>query len=466
MRSLLIVSTVFLFVGSPEQVSAQKYHTAPVRQSPSHHQHQHHQYRNHRGGSSYQRNSYPRYYGRTWPDPGWSVSGYSGSSSFNFSFPGNSYYGNPWGPYMYNRFGYYSTDAFIAGNPVLFSNGYSLNGFYPILPGQGYSPPAVYPYSNVPGTLPTLPSSPQVNGFPAASNIPLNNALQNDLERWNDPDYLPEPSRKIQKYIIPSTRQARELSLRNQAKGDEYFKKLDYRRAYERYKLAASLTKDLATPRFRKGFSLVALGKYDRAAFEFKQGLELDPSWPSTGENLNELFGPDHLIAKDSMLHQVAEWVKEDIRDPERLFVFGVVLHFDGQTEEAHDVMETAARLAGRGDHFLAFLKPQPVPTDQQTVKQKIGNQPAYVVDPAKTRPPAFESKQPPAQSTQPLGPARSQPPKPLPAPPQKTPRKPAGNNSALPPLPQDADTPGEPLIPLPEPAKSQQQAPLLIPPK
>lgn len=459
MRSLLIVSTVFLLMGSPTQVSAQKSLSAPVQQSRSRHQHHHH-------GNSHHRNSYQRNYGRTWPDPGWSVRGYSGNTSFNFSFPGNSYYGNPWGPYMYNRFGYYSTDAFIAGNPVLFSNGYSLNGFYPILPGLGFSPPAVYPYSNVPGTLPTLPNSPQFND-PAASNVPLNNALQNDLERWNDKNYLPEPSRKIQKYIVPSTRHARELSLRNQVKGDEYFKKLDYRRAYERYKLAASLTKDLATPHFRKGFSLVALGQYDRAAFEFKQGLELDPAWPSTGESLDELFGAEHAIARDSMVHQVAEWVKKDIRDPERLFVFGVVLHFNGQIEEAHDVMETAARLAGRGDHFLAFLNPQPVPVGQQTVKQKGGNQQGYVVDPAKTRPPAFESKQTPLPPVQPLGPARSQPlSRPLPPPPQRIPQKPAGNDSALPPLPDNADAPSEPLIPLPEPAKSQQQAPLLIPPK
>ncbi|HCO23195.1 MAG: hypothetical protein CME31_10460 [Gimesia sp.] len=450
MRSLLIVSTVFLFAGSPEQVPAQRHRST--------HGHQHHSHHHGR--------SYPRYYGKTWANPGWSVSGFSGNTSFNFSFPGSSYYGNPWGPYMYNRFGYYSTDAFIAGNPVLFSNGYSLNGFYPILPGQGFSPPAVYPYSNVPGTLPTLPNSPQGNGFPAASNIPLNNALQNDLERWDDKNYLPEPSRKIQKYIVPSTRHARELSLRNQVKGDEYFKKLDYRRAYERYKLAASLTKDLATPHFRKGFSLVALGQYDRAAFEFKQGLELDPTWPSTGESLNELFGAEHAIARDSMVHQVAEWVKKDIRDPERLFVFGVVLHFNGQTEEAHDVIETAARLAGRGDHFLAFLNPQPVPVDQQTVKQKSGNQQGYVVDPAKTRPPAFESRQTPAEPAKPLGPARSQPlSKPLPPPPQRVPQKPAGDDSGLPPLPQKADTPGEPLIPLPEPVKSQ-QPPLLIPPK
>lgn len=460
MRYFLILSAACLFSGFAIPGWAQNRHHGAHGHHHSHHGHSH---------------SYPRYYGRNWASPGWSVSGNNGSVYFNFAFPGNTYYGNPWGPYFYNRFGYYSTDAFVAGNPVLFSNGYSLNGMYPILPGQGFSPPTVYPYSNVPGTLPlTNPGT--------VSNQPLNNAVQQDLQRWTDPNYLPEPSRKIQKYIVPSTRHARELSLRNQVKGDEYFQKLDYRRAYERYKFAASLAKDLATPHFKKGYALVALKQYDRAAYEFKQGLALDPSWPVTGESLSELFGPDNAIARDSLVHQVADWVKEDIRDPERLFVFGVVLHFNGQAEQAHDVFETAARLAGRGDHFLAFLDPKVQQAGQQVVPQKNQASGGHVVNPANTRPPAFESKKSePQPQIEPLGPRRSAPISgTLPPPPavkQQPTRKesenkttapkpfPEINNLGLPPLPQAEDTPGAPLIPAPEPATSQ-QTPLLIPPK
>lgn len=456
MRHILVLVAVCLFSGYTLPAQAQHHHGA----------HGHHH------SSHGRRHSYPRYYGSNWASPGWSISGNNGSVYFNFAFPGNTYYGNPWGPYYYNRFGYYSTDAFVAGNPVLFSNGYSLNGFYPILPGQGFSPPAVYPYSNVPGTLPLTNSG-------TATNQPLNNTIQRDLQRWNDPNYLPEPSRKIQKYIVPSTRHARELSLRNQVKGDEYFQKLDYRRAYERYKLAASLTKDLATPHFKKGFALVALKQYARAAHEFKQGLVLDPSWPVTGESLSEMLGPDNAVARDSMLHQVADWVKGDIRDPERLFVFGVVLHFSGQTEQAHDVIQTAARLAGRGDHFLAFLDPKVQQAGQQKNPQKQQPAGGHLVNPANTRPPAFESKksQPaaPQPQGQPLNPKRRTPiTGTLPPPPpvkQPVSRKlgnkqpPQINNQGLPPLPQSADTPGAPLIPTPEPAKSQ-QTPLLIPPK
>ncbi|QDU49999.1 tetratricopeptide repeat protein [Gimesia panareensis] len=457
MRYILILSAACLFVGYSNPAEAQHHHGA--------HGH-YHSYHGHG-------HSYPRYYGSNWASPGWSVSGNNGSVYFNFAFPGNTYYGNPWGPYFYNRFGYYSTNAFVAGNPVLSPYGYSLNGFSPILPGQGFSPPTVYPYSNVPGTLPlTNPGT--------VSNQPLNNAVQQDLQRWNDPDWRPEPSRKIQKYIVPSTRHARELSLRNQVKGDEYFQKLDYRRAYERYKFAASLAKDVATPHFKKGFALVALKQYDRAAYEFKQGLVLDPNWPVTGESLTELFGPENAIARDSMVHQVAEWVKEDIRDPERLFVFGVMLHFNGQTEQAHDVIETAARLAGRGDHFLAFLDPKVQQAGQQKIQQKNQIVGGHVVNPAHTRPPAFEKKSQPQPVAQPLGPKRTAPISgPLPPPPAV--KQPAAsqpkhgkpvpkplpqiNNLGLPPLPQAAGTPGAPLIPAPEPAKSQ-QTPLLIPPK
>ncbi|MCA9016854.1 MAG: hypothetical protein KDA77_16090, partial [Planctomycetaceae bacterium] len=98
------------------------------------------------------------------------------------------------------------------------------------------------------------------------------------------------------------------------------------------------------------------------------------------------------------------------------------------------------------------------------------GSPNGYVVDPTKTRPPAFESNKQQPQ-LKPQGTSRSAPiskPLPLPPPPlkQKTPQI---NNQPgtlpLPPLPKDAGTPGEPLIPLPEPAKSQ-QPPLLIPPQ
>lgn len=444
MRSLLVLSMACLLTMFPEPVSAQKHHAA--------HKHHHH----HRG------HSYPRYYGRTWGNPGWSVSGYSSNYSFNFSFPGSSYYGSPWGPYFYNRFGYYSTNAFIAGDPGLISGGYSLNGFYPILPGLGYSAPVVYPYSNVPGTLPTFPgSTPTPLNAPglAASNVPLNNALNEDIDRWKDKNYLPKPSRKVQRHIIPSSRNARELSLRNQVKGDEYFKKQDYRRAYDRYKLAASLAKDIAAPHFKKGFALVALKQYSRAAFEFKQGLILDPSWPVTGESLAALFGPDNVIAKDSVLHQVAAWVKEDIRDPDRLFVFGVVLHFDGRVEEATDVIRTAARLAGRGDHFLAFLAPQTVAGEK-----KKGNQSGYLIDPKQTRKPAFELKKKSTKNTPPPPSTPASKPLTLPPPTSSSEKLPKINNLPLPPLPQDADAAGAPLIPLPEPVKNQ-PAPLLIPP-
>ncbi len=457
MRYVLTLCTACMFLGLSDQASAQRPHSSHGRHGNYHHSHHHH------------RHSYPRYYGRTWPSPGISFGGRSGNVDFNFSFSGNSYYGNPWGPYFYNRFGYYSTDAFIAGNPVLFSGNYSLNGFYPILPGQGFSPPAVYPYSNVPGTLPTLPAHPQLTNPGAASNLPLNNALNNDLERWEDPNYLPKPSKTIKRYIIPSTPHARELSLRNLVKGDEYFKKQDYRRAYDRYKLAASLTKDLPTPHFKKGFALVALRQYDRAAYEFKQGLALDPKWPFTGESLRNLFGADNVIAKDSMLHQVAEWVKEDIRDPERLFIFGVVLYFDGQAEQARDVLTTGVRLAGRGNHFLAFLDPNFGVGNKQSIKKK-GSHSGYVVNPTQTRPPAFESNQSKIKQNPP-GSSRSAPiTKTLPQhklslPPPPAVKLPQINNQSLPPLPEDAKTPGEPLIPLPEPAKNQ-EPPVLIPPK
>ncbi|RMG38801.1 MAG: hypothetical protein D6725_06640, partial [Planctomycetota bacterium] len=42
--------------------------------------------------------------------------------------------------------------------------------------------------------------------------------------------------------------------------------------------------------------------------------------------------------------------------DPDRLFLLGALLFFDGQVEKAKPFLETAYRLAGGGDHIAAFF--------------------------------------------------------------------------------------------------------------
>ena len=104
------------------------------------------------------------------------------------------------------------------------------------------------------------------------------------------------------------------------------------------------------------GFALAAVGSFDSAVKYIKDGLDLDPQWPSHGDRLESIFGEDNRLMI-LLTERIAMWVREDIRDPDRLFLMGVWLHFDGDNR-ATPFFETAYRLAGYGDHLLAFLLP------------------------------------------------------------------------------------------------------------
>jgi hypothetical protein len=138
-------------------------------------------------------------------------------------------------------------------------------------------------------------------------------------------------------------------------------KKLRFLNAYERYKVAQSAASDRPDPYFRLGFSLAAVSNFDSAIKYIKQGLDLDPEWPVHGDKLDALFGEDNRLSVLTLIERIGGWVHEDIRDPDRLFLMGVVLHFDGDTR-ASEFFEAAYRLAGSGDHLLAFLHPSGAP--------------------------------------------------------------------------------------------------------
>ena len=102
-----------------------------------------------------------------------------------------------------------------------------------------------------------------------------------------------------------------------------------------------------------------ALQHYGSAVREFKRGVFLDPTLPQTGAKLVTVFGPHSQIMRTSLMHKVADWLREDIRDPDRLFLFGVLLHFEDDAR-GREVFEAAQRMASLGersvDHIVAFL--------------------------------------------------------------------------------------------------------------
>lgn len=207
-------------------------------------------------------------------------------------------------------------------------------------------------YSDAYGTY-----GPAVGDWDPYANPLLQATLIENQLRWGTTLPPPYPEARTRRRVRHSTPEQQAKSLHAQAQGDVWMKRLRFLNAYERYKVAQSAAGDRPEPYFRLGFSLAAVSNFDSAIKYIKQGLDLDPQWPAHGDRLDVLFGEDNRLSVLSMIERVGGWVHEDIRDPDRLFLMGVVLHFDGDTR-ASEFFEAAYRLSGTGDHLLAFLHP------------------------------------------------------------------------------------------------------------
>ena len=305
---------------------------------------------------------YARQYGRAWHGSGGSTAIVAGSGAAGY-------------PRVYGNFAVYGCNPkYVYGvypGPFGFYGGaYGGFGGYPsyvTIGNVGFVGTAVPP--------PVFQPNPILGGGPAPGlgNPVIEEALNENDARWNGPLAIQPKAQPKERIIPPSTPAMKQKSLHAQGQGDHWFRKRNYQRAYDRYKQAARHAEDLGAPRFRMGMALVAMGRFQEAVGQFKRGLKQDPKWPEHGRTLTEVFNENH-VSRLSIKHQVAEWVREDIRDPDRLFLFGIVLHFDDD-ERSANVFEAALRLAGQGDHLVAFLDPnqvgqpapgEPVPAGQQ----------------------------------------------------------------------------------------------------
>jgi hypothetical protein len=253
----------------------------------------------------------------------------------HYAGPPTGRYGNP----------YYGLTNRSMFGPGPYYTGYGTRGVgYVYPPGFIGEPRAIYapqggrdwdPYSN-----PLLQSS----------------MLENQM-RWGNALPPAVPEARTRPRVRPSTPEQQVKSLHAQAQGDVWMKRLRFLNAYERYKVAQGAASDRPEPYFRLGISLAAVGSFDSAVKYLKQGLDLDPQWPAHGDHLDTLFGEENRLSVLSLIERVGGWAREDIRDPDRLFLMGVVLHFDGDSRSS-EFFEAAYRLAGYGDHLLAFLHP------------------------------------------------------------------------------------------------------------
>lgn len=351
---------------------------------------------------------YQRQYGQQWhgyrggvAPPGYGNFTFSAGPRFGFSFG----YG-PWYPYGY---GY---DPWYGG------------GYYPPFVGNFYTPPV---YANPPLYY-SYPRS-TISAPNPYDNSVIQEGLRENAERWDQPLRVP-PVARTERSQTPSSPEAIIRSQRKQEYGDNWLKKIDYTNALSNYRAAVLITPDRAEPKFRLGFVLTALGQYPEAVEQFKRGLEIDPTWPSSGMSIDQLIGPEQAIEKSVIQNRLAEWVRQDVRDPNRLFLMGVILHLD-RHDQARLFFETAFRLAGQGDHLAAFLQPVPPVANDAKVPDANPQAPGE-----KSRPNASDFPPPPPLPLPELDPAQTKP-----ATPTVIPQKPV-KPQALPQPPVPKSTP------------------------
>jgi hypothetical protein len=254
---------------------------------------------------------------------------------------------------------YGSTSYLLANRPPFYSPPYVGYGYAPYgaygygsVAGYGYPPP----YYGGPYAAYRVPNP--LYYEPYTNPVLQETMLENQL-RWG-PNLAPSITPlRARVRLRPSTPEQKAKSIHAQAQGDVWMRRLKFLNAYERYKFAISIANDRPEAYFRTGYALAAVGSFDSAVKYIKQGLDLDPQWPSHGERLEAIFGDDNRLAILTLTERVTGWVREDIRDPDRLFLVGVLLHFNGDSR-ASQFFEAAYRLAGSGDHLLAFLQPAP----------------------------------------------------------------------------------------------------------
>ena len=201
---------------------------------------------------------------------------------------------------------------------------------------------------------------------------------------------------------VPRDPTERELAdaLREERLGDEAFRNGDGTRALNHYRRAADLAPTRGESLYRRGIAELALGNYAGAGDSLRRAVAANPSLPTTGPTLRDLFGPGSDLPRLSMMSRVAEFTRADVRDPDRLFLLAVTMHANGD-DRSREIFEAAWRLTGGRPHLRPFLDPVAV---NFTGSGKIGE---GVADPDEvTVPDDVGVTETPADAERPAGPA------------------------------------------------------------
>lgn len=371
-----------LYGPTQAQYQFQRQYGRPWHHSNNDHGHGHHHH-NHGG------NYYGGYYGG-YPNYG----GYGLSLGYGYPYS----YGYGYGGLFGLNYGY----GYGSGYPYGYGASYFNPGFYvpPVFPRDDLTPLApnvLQPDNFVPNVDPVAK--------PGQFQVPA-------------PQIFPAEKPDLKLPSQPSSAAAVKKSLEYQFEGDDYMRKSSYTLAANKYRSAWMTARDRAEPYFRLGWAYMATREYEKSIEQFRLGLQIDPHFPFSGVSLTNLLGADNQLARASIQDSVKAWVKQNYKDPDRLFLLGVSVHFE-DPDKARTFFEFAEEMGKLGDvsHIRAFLAVPPEAPVNPAPAAQPANPPLPPINPA---PQPANPPEPPADQNPAPNPQNPNNPPPKPAPPDQ----------------------------------------------
>ncbi len=307
--ALALLAAAFVFLPNSPPARADHKFRGRLPMQAQHHGHLH-------GGITFSRSS-PYLYG--------------GYRSFSFSVGGPSFYRSSislYDPYCYGYSGLYGTYYNPQRNSV-----------------EYYLPPVYYPAE--------LSYGPQA--LKQFLGLPRDFALEPLLKPPLDPAAIPLPADEPAAPRV-SNAEARRRAASLTSLGDDLFRKQRYQEALQQFKSASRAAPDLAEHYFRQGHALVATNRYELAVEAFKRGLEVEPGFVVAKFKLDEIYGTAKM-AKHNHVEALAREALDNPRDADLLFLLGVFIHFDGESDRAQKFFARAAEMSGdKAAHIRAFI--------------------------------------------------------------------------------------------------------------
>ena len=292
---------------------------------------------------------------------------YGPQPAAGYGYGGYSGYGGYGSPFGYGYSGYSSVSYGVPGFSVGYMSPLFGNTYYG--PNYGYSglgaPVYMAPPIYVNPPQPTPPPLPQW-------------MLDEAHLDHNHLDKIKPLSQTHHSLIQPSNPESLLRSVRLQDAGDRLFANLDYSAAEKSYAKSVQAAPDRPEPYVRLAMAKAARGDFRAAVSFLKQMADVDATYPGRADSLNRLFGLQNGVSKVQLKQRVADWTKVDVRDPDRVFLLGIVLFLDGD-DRFRTLLDTCLKLDGEQPYLRAFLdatpaqdaaRPAPTPDELDALPQ------------------------------------------------------------------------------------------------